>query len=947
MTASLSWKQAEFVRRMAENPENEQWGYELLLKMSEFPRFFDALRDAGMFEPTRNLGPVPGSEPGSVRIPYWPALDYLEACAKRSDAENDHGLAEKVLDVVRVVSRAKDATGQYRDNYHTHWKFAEIIGLVPLACVRREDLDLVSIWLDSRFESGLVTRALDTGVMRRLLDSPSPEHWSWACTVLRNCTAIRWVVDQKRRDEKKTPVTAAEDYWLNELLQHHASALGARARSEAAELFLDRVREVFGGIATSGASWLTRPAVEEHQQNHKWEGAPNRVVEGAREVLLAWASQDPAGTRPSVARLLRDSSDIVRRIALYVLNQRWEVLGEVFPPLISAALFDIGVLHELYALLRDRFAFLTPDQRSSIVAAIREIPLPTKSSEPDRTLRYVQKRWLSAIAGRGDAGADAWFGELKADESLGGISEHPDLLSYVETQWGPGPTAYQPEELVAFAREGTLVARLNAFQETGEWRDPTTSALVDALEEAVLLEPGTFADALPTFVGAKRPFQYGVLNGFLQAWKAPAEKRATVPWDSIWRALVAFFESTLGSPAFWTEAVEEGRDLTPNRNWIPPLVADFLKTGTTHDDEAYPEELLPRTWALLQSMLENAAATTPDDEPMNKAVNSAKGRVIEAVLSHALRVCRARDKVSGNHRDAWAHMRPTFDSELAKCANANFEFSTLAGAYVAQLQYMDPVWLRDNISRIFSERYDANFECAAAGLAYASVTRLIYKLLVETQVLDRVLRAAHLSRRTREQVVERVALAYLWGDEQLESPRFASLLGGDDLEDLKDVASYFWGIRNEELAGDQVARILAFWDRCVALSGSRAEPPKELLSRLSLLTCYVRTVDKPAFRLLLAVAPFAQLDHHGHQFIEQLDRLAEGAPAPVADVLEKFVEAEAPSFDIDGHLKSLLEKLAAHGQKEKAIVVADKVRRLPGMKELFTELSRSRSLHPR
>ena len=42
-------------------------------------------------------------------------------------------------------------------------------------------------------------------------------------------------------------------------------------------------------------------------------------------------------------------------------------------------------------------------------------------------------------------------------------------------------------------------------------------------------------------------------------------------------------------------------------------------------------------------------------------------------------------------------MQALFDAELAACVNGNFEFSTLAGAYSGNLEYLSVEWLKANI----------------------------------------------------------------------------------------------------------------------------------------------------------------------------------------------------------------------------------------------------------
>lgn len=940
MAEPLTAKRRWFIQRMTQGDEHAKWGFELLLKRPDFAEFFDHLNEAGLFRPECNPTPVPAAEPGYVRIPYWPALDYLQACAKQAGEREDTELARKIMTVVEAVSRAREPDGSVRDNYHTYRVFAEILGLLPMSTITAEDLGLIPEWLESKFDRGIVGHALDTGALRRCLASASPDDWHKACLILRYCTAIRWIDERELGENRKKPVTVVDDYWLKELIEHHVSALGAKAGRVASNIFLERIREVFHEGNRDNAAWLWRPAIEDHAQNHSWNGPENRFVEGLRDVLLSWVDHDIDTARPFIEALLRDEAEIVRRVGIYVLGQRWPLLRSLYAAVLCPALFEAGHIHELYGLLRAHFHEFTEPEKAATIEAIRQLPRPLRGEDSDRLLKRIQRNWLSAVAGKGYEPANSWFAELVSDHTLGALSEHPDFHSYMESWSGPGPTPYRVQELLAFTEDGSLVERLNAFQQTDSWRGPTTRALVDTLEEAVVLAPQAFQTIMSAFLHAKRPFQYGLINGFKRAWEAPPEKRPAIDWDRTWSSLVGFFEQLLGTPAFWTEKAVEDRDLTPNRDWIPPVIADFFRVGTKNDNAAYSPDLLPRTWSLIGILLEHAEAVDePRDDAMTQAINSSKGKVIEALFSHALRACRLSDRASGAHAGAWAQMKPVFDHEIAKCKNANYEFSTLAANYIANIDYIDRDWLRANLKGIFPFDFLNNFHCALEGLAYAPATRPVYALLAEGGILDFGLRQEAKGRHAREKIVERIALAFLLQDEELDGPRFSYLFEAGLIEDLEQATGFFWSVSNQDLSDSQVERILSFWARCVDWSRGAAKPPERLLSRLGRLSCYIKTIGDREQEWLLAVAPYVHIGYNADDFIEELERLADISPANVSAVLGKVLATFVPTFDFQDRLKSLLAKLAAHGRREDAIAYADRLRQVRGMEELFAELT--------
>lgn len=935
--ASLTAKQESFIKLMTESDELARRGFELLLKRANFDAFFDALQEAGLFDSARNPAPVPVEPSGSVRLPYWNALDYLVAVAKVAGERDDQSLANKVLDVVRSVSRESGA--RTRDNYHTWRKLAEIIGLVPRAAVTLEDVQLIPDWLGSRFDRGMVGRALDEGALRTFLASDSDQDLEKAVEILRHCTAILWVDATESGEGTDKPVTVVDDYQLKQLIDSHAAAFGAKTGRRAAKICLERVREVFRTNRRGEYSRSYRPAVEDHEQNHRWNGPENRSVDGLRKVLLGWCDSDPVGVKTFVEALLRDNAEIVRRIGIYVLGERWTDLRSLYLPVAGAELFQSGHLHELYNLLEQRFGEMSDEEKNATVEAIRNLPRPTWGDDPDRSLKRRQRQWLSAIVGKGHLATDAWNAELTADASIG-IPEHPDFDTYMQISFSPGPAPYDVQELVTFAREGVIVEKLNAFVPSDTWRGPTMEALVAKIEEAVRTAPESFLELLPQFLTAKRPFQHALIWGLKQVWDAPSDKGVKVDWDRWWEKLVGFFEQVVGAEELWTEKIDEKQDFVPNRDWISSSVADFLKAGTQNDERAYAEDLLPRTRSLIELLLINARAVDqPSDDAMTQAINSPKGKAVEALFSQTLRGCRVADLSTAGHAEAWANMRPLFEAELAKCKNSNYEFSTLCGAYLAHLDYVDPEWLGAAVNQMFPSDFAANAACAVDGLAYAHANRRVYGLLVANGIVDRALRFDLKGRYALEKLIERVAVAYLWGDEELDSPRFSFLFGPGRDKDLEYATHFFWSASGEHLSDVQKERILAFWERCIAWANETSERPAKLMSALSTLSCYLKSVEGREGDLLLAVAPYVVVGHNAEHFVEGLRRFVDESPARVSAILGKLLETYQPFFDYEDHLKSLLVRLAENGRREDAIKYAERLRDLQGMQELFDRLT--------
>jgi hypothetical protein len=925
----LTAKQESFIRMMKSNDELAWKGFQLLLQREDFPHFFEPLQEAGFFDPKNNPAPEPGERENTIRIPYWRPLGYLGAVAKHSGTQNDLQLAGNIMKIVRDVTNWRDENGQPRLNYHTNSTFAEVFGAVPTQAVTLSDIDLLGQWLKDPYERMLIAHALDKVTISRFLDSKKAEDWDKATRLLFHVTAIVW--RGAADDREPTPVTVVDDYWLASLIKNHAKQIGRRSRIKAAQIMLARVKEVFNTPMRKTQSSVFRPAVEDDTQNYESRGAENRVVEGLRDVMLGWAEDDPTGTRKTVKRMLTDEFEIVRRVGIYVVAQHWNTMRNLYTSAVAKRFFVEGHNHELYHLLQDRFAEMSAKQQTTTLAAVEGLPRPKNRENPDRVRRFRQYRWLSAVRGKGNETADKRFAELDSDQAVGRLSEHPDYDSYISSSWvGAGPTPYSPEELIAFAQSKVLAEKINMFVPVADWRRPTLDGLTSAIDAAVRTAPDVFFESLSEFIDVKPIYQQALIKGAKQAW----ESKTDANWDHGWERLVTFFEGVVAREQFW----QQSQDIY--QHWVVSIIADCLQAGTKNDERAFNPDLLTRTQGIIKELLlREPGVASPADDAMFQAMNTSKGRIIEALYSQALRSARVSDQRNGSHQEAWNTISPLFKSELDKCQNSNFEFSTLTGNYLPQLQYLDSVWTNEHVDQIFPPAYEANVMCALDGLAYAAFTRPVYELLSSCGVIDRALDLQLKGRSARDKLLERIGAAYLWGIENLDGKLFTRLFDIAKASELNVLVQLFWMVRNDKLRPEQRERILLFWERCLQWAHAQDQKPVLLLSRLSLLASHIMTLEAREQNLLRSVVPYTNEGHEAYEFIAELLRLAPQAPKAISEILQSMVEVHAPDYDYQDRLLALLELLAEQGQREKVIIISDRLRHLSGVESLFKKLT--------
>ena len=236
------------------------------------------------------------------------------------------------------------------------------------------------------------------------------------------------------------------------------------------------------------------------------------------------------------------------------------------------------------------------------------------------------------------------------------------------------------------------------------------------------------------------------------------------------------------------------------------------------------------------------------------------------------------------------------------------------------------------LAEFFRQVYDGDITWTAEPRGDA------YVMLRNAGVINAALPLDAKGRETRKMLIERIMLAYLWGEEQLDSPRITFLFDHGLVDDLQAAAWFLWSIRGETLPDDMVAKIVAFWDRCVTWAQAQPTPPDKFMGTLATLAWTLKDAEGRNGELLLAVAPYAGDDHGTHDFLKALRKLAEVSPSAVAAVVGAMLKTYAATYDYKGLLKSLLSRLAELGQRQLVLRYCEELRQVEGIPELFAQL---------
>lgn len=875
-------------------------------------KWFQPLKERGYFEPSLNPPPQQ-NEKGLYSIPVWPALQYLEKISPELTKPENQGYAEEVLQLIRDVSKASLESNV--DNCRTWGGFARILAKVPTNLILYSDIELVGVWLKSRFSTSLLGRELSQKILPNFLHSDDPADWRKAERLVELVTEVR-IIEKVLGTEESFTVhevhALLDDYSLKELFKRNAELLGKRAGLQVVEILTKQVRRGFTSETHDAFSYIWRKAVEEHQQNAGRDDAEHILISALRDVLCAFASEKPSEGRALISSLLANESLLIRRVALYAINKNFASCRDLLLQTIGPQWFQPVFQHELYCLLAERFAEMSIHEQAKVLEIISSLTTThSDAKESDLPDKAMKLEWLHAIRGKGNEQADELYEDYFAVVQR--VGKHPDFPSYVETRWGALPPMSKDQLLEMSIAD--IVSYSNNFQETGTWDGPTEEGLADVLRQAVYELPTKFDSEIALFLDAKLGYQVRVITGFEEAWNSKKH------FD--WKSVLTFCEKLVEQQKFWASGENQlDSNLKPRRSWLTSQICSLLSCGVRDDKWAFDEKLLPLAENIIRKVLENETPTANGDErdALTEALNTPKGRCIGSLIAYSLRRARLLDSKGADRNAFWANIQPVFDNELNRCVDGNYEFSALAGRDILQLHYLNAGWVKKRFNDIFSLNSERNWRCAMQGYSYVGLVHPeIYECLKKGGHLQKAIRTTWQNDEVRKRIIQQLAVLYVEGNEELTGDGlFSQVISSWKTEDICEIIWQFWTGRNQDLGKARRERIILFWKWCAdRIRTHEANNNEDILSELTLLTCYLSEIGPDEKAMLIQAAPYTDRRHHSSFFMEYLDNLSGRSSKAVADVFRAMLTGTVPTFEEES-VVSIVTNLYKGGLKAEA-----------------------------
>ncbi|MFH1930699.1 MAG: hypothetical protein ABIN18_03800 [Pseudomonadota bacterium] len=889
------------------------------------PKWLPLLKDEGIFsEP-----PEPEYNPADQTTRHfpWPVATYLE---KMASVEPD-----LITDILKNIKGV--------DNFNVKNSLIKITTNLPKKN-RIELLDKAKNWVKTEHQIFQLTLLDSTNdlINKYIEDGEENAAFELAFILLEILPDTKKIEQSSEEKQiyrpRRKPQTLLESWHYNEFLRKKFKKLielnPKRSFDLVCSLLQDYLKiehEDEKDHEYEDRSYISRPAIEDHKQNHNYGNIKNELITAVRDIGLQMVKKKPATVKNLFAELEARKWALFRRIGFYLLGEVPDATPDlVAKQLTNQTFFDNShVKHEYARLMRVGFRTLNKKDQDLILGWIDKAEWTVKrfegyekelgeSASVSRKERW-QRDQLSYIKDDLPATWRIFYDDLIKKY---GEPKHPDFSIY-STSW-VGPTSdVKAQELVDMDSE-ELIKLLKEWEPKTEpdGFGPTKEGLGRELGAAVKLKPEYFNNLAEKFKGLDPTY----IRSYLQAFEGITQHDGLLNWKQLLELSSWVVEQPREIPGRQGEMMDQD----PDWSWTRKTVSSLISEGTNND--FIPYEFRERVWSIIEPLTRDPDPTLADesrreensDDAYILAINSARGEAMSAVVEYALWVRRCIEKSPGGEEKIkqgfalmpevktvlnW-HLEPSNDPSIAVRA--------IYGRFFPWLLLLDRKWTLDNLDRIlppgqFNDRlYAAAWNTMMLYVpAYNDPLEILRDRYFEAvQNLGKVDKKRNRHTDRNEKLAEHLMLFYSRGKIQLSDNLLQEFWKTAD-DEIRGYALGFVGrsLKNAERDFDAeiLKKIKALWESRVAVAKSAKDKTnyEKEMSAFGWWFASGRFGDKWSSDQYLEVLEIGKITQSDYFVVERLGVLVKTLPVETVKILSKMILVDKSGWIISGNRQEI------------------------------------------
>lgn len=936
------------VKAVLELIERDKAYENYFFKIAENFKWFYPLKERGYFKPEKSPQPEETDKDGYYRIPEWNVLGYLERISLSKSHPKYSEYIDEILKIIMDISNYKNAQDEHIENYRTWWYFTKLLVNIPNEKISLEILELISIWMNSKFGNTLVSSEIIDNLLIKFLNENISED-----NIIKAEKIIDQLTDLKKKDlgENKKYYLQEEEYelladtnYFKEMLNNYSIVIAQNCTNDlifnirkkikrlldrnevkisfkynSKKYFLQYINDTDSNkkliLLDDENNQLTKINIEDYLKKDEFiKSAYNEIFYSMFEnikkeeylkaqldilynniysygtytsfyedkkystmdslelltsflknILTYKSKVDIEETKKIINEFLNDEYYYFKKMSIYIISKNiaeykdvfWNILDNNLGELIISEIYFADELKHLFEKLKE----IPENKKEKLEEIIEQGPnnLFLSEEEKDEQIKlWKQKRYKALSL---NSYFNSKYQTLKNESNID-VELGPGIGA-VKVEWNSNNSPLKQEEIMQLSNE-ELSNYILEFQPTNNWDTPTHEGFARNINAIAQKEPDKFIENLDPFLKLGYIYIYYLLSGITKAW----EDKKLINC----RELFNFIKNYLDLDGFWDDKFKvAGDQWNFSYKSVIGQIGLLIQVGTKKSDLAFEKKYINNASdILLLSIDKLEKENIYNDEPVTKSINTAFGKIIEALLILSLRA----SELNNNDKPVWQSDLKAKYVELLK--KEIEEAYTMFGLYLKNIFFLDSHWTIEQIKN-YEDLNDELWNPFMSGFLYNSnISRELFDLMYNNYL--RALKNS-LDKNNHKNLIKHITFRYLLNGNK-ENDLFSRLLNGWNRIDINEIIVIFWTNEDQILNKnnpDLINRIIVFWRKLYnnyVNSTNFDDNGKSILSNSIKLMVFINELDGEKVDWIKLALPYLQFEYNEATFIKELSRLA-------------------------------------------------------------------------
>ncbi|MGT4651205.1 SIR2 family protein [Bacillus cereus] len=940
------------------------------------------LIEEGFYAP--EVVPTPIPVDGGYKIPYWTQTDYLNKIVTQLQPKDTKEISA-IMDIIRNVSTYTDAKNNHIDNYHVWRQFIEILSKIPNQYIDLETIDMIEIWMDSKFRVDFISYEIANKLMMKFLNSDILDDIIKAEKII----GILINLDNKKGElsignyyfskvfDKSTVKLIAEKCSMKLLCQikdRINSYLGdseiefeIKCNDEKYKLKVFKNKETYNIQIFGENSVVLKEVVNKNKIENLTEyifglisnklGECNLDPDVKNKISLLYYGlhnkelfyslheqngksykngfdllidlfkdllvyKNKASVEEYLNELMNEDYLLFQKVILYVIGSRFPVYN--------------NVLWRLLELDKGKFIFQDSAFEDELRVILEKIEELSEDNQAKLLELITKGPHIYSKIENEQRYIDIW--KQKRTYALRKIPMFNDMYEKlkIKTKLSDGnlrpiigkvetktSSLSSPLTIKQFSemKNASIAKFLKEFRTVDPWEGPTSSELGKTFGEYTKIYPNSIVEDLAPFSDIPYYYFYQMLNGLMDAWK---EKKSFN-----WGPLLAFVLQYINQKEFWEDKykLNEGQWDSDHKSAIVNICR-LLRVGSENEAWAFEYEHYKEAKTIILFIFEKTRYIehgNSDKNVLDYVLNSLKGTVLKTVLTMSS---------FAKNIDQQGQWDNDFREVYEQCLKQNIVDSyILLGLELPRFLNLQSEWTIKTINNLKNE--NEHWESFMTAFIYSeNINKEVYALMQHHY--NYALEYRFKEKELKTKLARHISVGYLKGFEKIiDVSLYDNVLKKWDYDMINEFIKSFCWQSQRNLTNDDKQRIIEFWDRFYIHYEDYTDEElntndKKLLSNSLNLICILNEneLDKKSYKRLQQAIDYISYGNNSYAVIERLHQIIKENDSAdkrkiICNLMEKLVEKSIPDYP-EQEIKDIVEYL--YNSKNKDITeVAERI----------------------